>query len=190
LQRQYPGLDVRLSANNQISDLRADDIDLAIRYCPAAAAPPHAIHLFDETIAPVANPSVGAHRVATPEALAELPLIEFDDPRPWLHWRNWLSAQAYRNASRRGILRFNQYDQVIHAALAGQGVALGRLELIQSWIEGGQLVVAAPGGAAVPSPNAFWLIHATGQPREDVRRVAAWICSEAAGITAAARLSG
>jgi DNA-binding transcriptional LysR family regulator len=127
LQRQYPGLDVRLSANNQISDLRADGIDLAIRYCPASAAPPLAVHLFDETIAPVANPSMGAHLVTTPEALAELPLIEFDDPRPWLHWRNWLGAQGYRQASRRGILRFNQYDQVIHAALAGQGVALGRL---------------------------------------------------------------
>ena len=184
LQRQYPGLDVRLSANNQISDLRADGIDLAIRYCPASAAPPLAVHLFDETIAPVANPSMGAHLVTTPEALAELPLIEFDDPRPWLHWRNWLGAQGYRQASRRGILRFNQYDQVIHAALAGQGVALGRLELIQSWIDGGQLVVAATGGAAMPSPNAFWLIHAREQPREDVRRVAEWIRSKAAGIAA------
>jgi len=143
-----------------------------------------AVHLFDETIATVANPSMGAHLVTTPEALAELPLIEFDDPRPWLHWRNWLGAQGYRQASRRGILRFNQYDQVIHAALAGQGVALGRLELIQSWIDGGQLVVAATGGAAMPSPNAFWLIHASEQPREDVRRVAEWIRSEAAGIAA------
>jgi len=182
LQRRYPELDVRLSASNQISDLRADGIDLAIRYCPASAAPPHAMRLFDETIAPVANPALGVTRVTSAEALAELPLLEFDDPRPWLHWRNWLGAQGYRQASRRGILRFNQYDQVIHAALAGQGVALGRLELIQPLIEGGQLNVVTTAGALMPSPNAFWLIHATESPREDVRHVAAWIADEAARV--------
>lgn len=186
LQRRFPQLDVRLSANNQISDLRADGIDLAIRYCPASAAPPHAIHLFDETIAPVANPSLGATRVASAEALADLPLLEFDDPRPWLHWRNWLSAQGYRQASRRGMLRFNQYDQIIHAALAGQGVALGRLELIRSLIEGGQLGVVTTAGAAMPSPNAYWLIHATDSPRQDVRHVADWIAEEAARIRSGA----
>lgn len=187
LQRQHPHLDVRLSANNQISDLRADGIDLAIRYCPASAAPPHSIHLFDETIAPVANPSLCATHVRSAEALAQLPLLEFDDPRPWLHWRNWLGAQGYRQASQRGgILRFNQYDQVIHAALAGQGVALGRLELIQPLIEGGQLNVLTTEGAAMPSPNAFWLIHGTERPREDVRHVAEWIGEEAARVRSGA----
>ncbi|MBU65659.1 MAG: LysR family transcriptional regulator [Cupriavidus sp.] len=186
LQRQHPHLDVRLSASNQLSDLRADGIDLAIRYCAAAAAPAHAEHLFDETIAPVANPSLGATRVRSAKDLAALPLLEFDDPRPWLHWRSWLGAHGYRQASRRGILRFNQYDQVIHAALAGQGVALGRLELIQPLIEGGQLHVVTSAGSAMPSPNAFWLIHASDQPREEVRHVAAWIRAEAARVTSAA----
>lgn len=186
LQRQHPHLDVRLSASNQLSDLRADGIDLAIRYCSAAAAPAHAEHLFDETIAPVANPTQGATRVRSAKDLAALPLLEFDDPRPWLHWRSWLGAHGYRQASRRGILRFNQYDQVIHAALAGQGVALGRLELIQPLIEGGQLHVVTSAGSAMPSPNAFWLIHASDQPREEVRHVAAWIRAEAARVTSAA----
>ncbi|AZG15902.1 MULTISPECIES: LysR substrate-binding domain-containing protein [Cupriavidus] len=186
LQRRHPQLDVRLSASNQISDLRADGIDLAIRYCPASAAPSHAIRLFDETIAPVANPSLGVGRLASAEALADLPLLEFDDPRPWLHWRNWLGAQGYRHASRRGMLRFNQYDQMIHAALAGQGVALGRLELIRALIDGGQLSVIASAGAAMPSPNAFWLIHATETPRDDVRHVADWIAEEAAAVRSGA----
>ncbi|RZT36682.1 LysR substrate-binding domain-containing protein [Cupriavidus agavae] len=190
LQRQFPRLDVRLSASNAISDLRADGIDLAIRYCPASAAPPHAERLFDETIAPVANPSLGAQAVASAEALAGLPLLELDDPRPWLGWRNWLSAHGYRQAARRGILRFNQYDQVIHAALAGQGVALGRLELIEPLLAGGQLHVLTTAGAAMPSPNAYWLIHATEQPRDDVRHVAAWIREEAARVRPGAAPAG
>ena len=78
------------------------------------------------------------------------------------------------------MLRFNQYDQVIHAALAGQGVALGRLELVRPLIDGGQLVIVPTALQAPPSPNAYWLVHASADPREDVRCVAEWICQEAA----------
>lgn len=182
LQRRYPHLDVRLSANNQISDLRADGIDLAVRYCREAAAPVDALRLFGETIAPVAHPSLGVEAVEKVDDLARYPLLDFDDPRPWLQWRSWLNQRGFRQASKRGILRFNLYDQTIHAALAGQGVALGRLELIQPLIEGGQLAVVSALANTVPSPNAYWLIHANAHPREDVRRVAEWIRSEAAKV--------
>jgi DNA-binding transcriptional LysR family regulator len=184
LQKAYPELDIRLSANNQISDLRADGIDLAVRYCREAAAPGNAVRLFGETLAPVAHPSLGARLVRSVDDLARLPLLEFDDPRPWLQWRSWLKERGYRQASKRGILRFNQYDQMIHAALAGQGVALGRLELIQALLDGGQLAVLNTSCATVASPNAYWLIHASEQPRDDVVHVAQWIEAEAARIGA------
>ena len=113
------------------------------------------------------------------ELLARLPLLEFEDSRPWLQWRTWLNDRGWRQASKRGILRFNQYDQVIHAALAGQGVALGRLEIIQRLLLDRQLVSVRLAGTPAPSPNSYWLIPADEAPREDVRRVATWICEEA-----------
>ncbi|GLC92270.1 LysR family transcriptional regulator [Cupriavidus sp. TA19] len=183
LQKTHPHLDVRLSASNRISDLRAEGIDLAVRYCRDAAAPPGAVRLFGEHIAPVAHPSLVrevAGAAGHDEALLRLPLLEFDDPRPWLQWRSWLEPGGYHQASQRGMLRFNQYDQVIHAALAGQGIALGRLELVRPLIDGGQLVIVPTALQAPPSPNAYWLVHASDDPREDVRRVAEWICLEAA----------
>ncbi len=179
LQRSHPALDVRLSANNQVSDLRTDGIDLAVRYCRDAAAPASGTRLFGETIAPVAHPSLAADFSRPLEALARLPLLEFEDSRPWLQWRTWLNDRGWRQASKRGILRFNQYDQVIHAALAGQGVALGRLEIIQRLLLDRQLVSVRLAGTPAPSPNSYWLIPADEAPREDVRRVATWICEEA-----------
>ena len=179
LQKTHPHLDVRLSASNRISDLRAEGIDLAVRYCRDVAAPPDAVRLFGENIAPVAHPSLLAELGQHDEALLHLPLLELDDPRPWLQWRSWLEPRGYRQASQRGMLRFNQYDQVIHAALAGQGVALGRLELLRPLIDGGQLVLVPTARRAPPSPSAYWLIHATTPAREDVERVAEWICQEA-----------
>ncbi|WP_042882929.1 LysR substrate-binding domain-containing protein [Cupriavidus necator] len=180
LQKTHPHLDVRLSASNRISDLRAEGIDLAVRYCRDAAAPPDAVRLFGENIAPVAHPSLVAEVDQHDDALLQLPLLEFDDPRPWLQWRSWLEPRGYRQASQHGMLRFNQYDQVIHAALAGQGVALGRLELVRPLIDDGHLVIVPTALQAPPSPNAYWLIHASAHPRDDVKRVAEWICREAA----------
>lgn len=179
LQKTHPHLDVRLSASNRICDLRAEGIDLAVRYCRDAAAPPDAVRLFGENIAPVAHPSLVSGVGQHVDALLQLPLLEFDDPRPWLQWRSWLEPRGYHQASQHGMLRINQYDQVIHAALAGQGVALGRLELVRPLIDGGQLVIVPTALQAPPRPNAYWLIHASAHPREDVKRVAEWICREA-----------
>lgn len=190
LQRLHPQLDVRLSASNLVTDLRAGGIDLALRYCSDADAPATAERLFGETLAPVAHPRLVAEAARDPATLAALPLLEFDDPRPWLQWRGWLPARGahgLRPARKRGIVRLNQYDQVIHAALAGQGVALGRLELLQPLLAGGQLALLQGVGGPQPSPYAFWLLLAERQPRADVLRVAGWIRAEAATVTSSAR---
>ena len=181
LQRLHPHLDVRLSAGNQLIDLRADGIDLAIRYCAAADAPADAVRLFGESLAPVAHPTLVAEVARDPATFARMTLLELDDPRPWLQWRGWPGT---RGRSRRGVLRLNQYDQVIHAALAGQGVALGRLELLQPLLREGQLALLPELGVARASPFAFWLLQRDLSPREDVRRVAAWIRDEAASLSA------
>ncbi|HEX7689243.1 MAG TPA: LysR substrate-binding domain-containing protein, partial [Burkholderiaceae bacterium] len=78
-----------------------------------------------------------------------------------------------------GVLRFNQYDQVIQAALAGQGVALGRFPLLQPLVDDGRLVLAAPDEPPLETRYAYWLITADATPRDAVRRVAEWVESEA-----------
>ena len=110
-----------------------------------------------------------------------LNLLEFDDPgRPWLQWGPWFSAQGLPAARPQGVLHFNQYDQVIQAALAGQGVALGRLALIRPLLDDGRLVcVGTPDGGG-SNRHAYWLIQAEAAPREEVRRVADWVRAEAA----------
>ena len=49
---------------------------------------------------------------------------------PWLDWRAWLAANGEPELKPAGSLRFTLYDQVIQAAVGGQGVALGRMPLI------------------------------------------------------------
>lgn len=180
-QQLHPKVDVRVSANNRIGDLRNDDIDLAIRYTTAALAPKGSIRLFSESVAPVAHPSLGVKLHKSVNTPLKWSLLEFDDPsHPWLQWRDWLTATEWAEAKPQGVLHFNQYDQVIQAALAGQGIALGRLELIQPLIDEGRLVVIAQPRIKKEAGHSYWLIQADEQPREDVRRLAAWIEKEAA----------
>ncbi len=179
-QKLHPGVDLRVSANNRLSDLRQDGIDLAIRYAAQAPTAEGVTRLFGESVAPVAHPSLGIKSLRSKQVLSKVALLEFDDPlHPWLQWTDWLAAMGWADVKPNGVLHFNQYDQVIQAALAGHGIALGRLELIQPLIDGGRLVQLAAPQRGAQADRAYWLIHAEAHPRAAVRQVAAWIEAEA-----------
>jgi LysR family transcriptional regulator, glycine cleavage system transcriptional activator len=178
-QQHHPDIDLRISANNRLVDLRNEGIDLAIRYCPPSSAPRGAIQLFAETLAPVAHPSLCVQPLERPEQISQYFLLEFDYERRYhLQWADWLSAMGWAAAKPKGVLRFNQYDQVIHAALAGQGIALGRLELLGTMLSDRRLVALSRPRAA-GNEYAHWLIQGDAAPREDVLDVMAWIRSQA-----------
>ncbi len=182
-QALHPGVDLRVSANNRVADLRQDGIDLAIRYATPSAVPEGAVRLFGETLIPVAHPSVGVKSIASAKALATLSLLEFDDPQhPWLQWADWLATMGLSAAKPRAVLRFNQYDQVIQAALAGHGVALGRLALVQPLLDEGRLIRLAPVPRTSEVTHAYWLLRAHERPRKEVSQVADWIEREARPI--------
>jgi len=177
-QALHPGVDVRLAAGNALSDLEREGIDLAIRYCDAAQAPPGALHLFDEIVVPVASPALAA-RAFAPGALLEHTLLELDDaPRTWLHWHAWLRARGIRRKPPRS-LHFNQYDQVVQAALEGHGVALGRLALVEPMLGAGRLAAQLEEARRVPG-RGYWLLDGVDAGRADVALFRAWLLHELA----------
>lgn len=178
LQQRHPSLDVRVAANDKPLDLRAEGIDLGIRYASAEAAPSGATRLFDESIIPVAHPSLGLARL-DPHSLSQQVLLEFEGPRrPLLRWADHLGAMGLADVRPRSILRFNQYDQVVQAALSGQGIALGRAALVEPLVADGRLIALGDGPART-SGYAYWLYRADDAARQDVADVADWIIGEA-----------
>lgn len=174
-QKRHPGIDVRVAASNAVLDLAAEEIDLAIRYCSQVNAPAGAVRLFDETIAPVASPALRVRNIEARRELAKCVLLEYEDRRHWLGWGDWLASRGLTTAQARGVLRFNQYDQAIQAAVAGQGVALGRLELIRSMLEDRRLEVLLRSRGTSRTHCSYWLIQAEQAPRQDVCHVIDWI---------------
>ncbi|WP_063550097.1 LysR substrate-binding domain-containing protein [Burkholderia territorii] len=188
LQARLPDVDLRVAANDKVLDLRAEGIDLGIRYCPRERAPAGALHLFDEVVVPVAHPALAARPVTDAAAIAEHVLLEFDGPpQTQLQWRAHLHAAGLGDARPKGVLRFNQYDQVIHAAIAGQGVALGRLALVAPMLADGRLAVLGPHSHALSDAYGYWLFRHDPAPRREVADVRDWILAEAAECDAAIR---
>jgi LysR family transcriptional regulator, glycine cleavage system transcriptional activator len=180
-QEAYPGIDLRIAASDRVEDLRGEGIDLAIRYCKREAATENGEQLFGDTVVPVAHPSLGLDGLDSEHTLERHFLLEFDSPNfPWLQWQEWLVSQGWGAAKPRGMLRFNQYDQVIRAALAAQGIALGRVELLGSILSEGKLKVLTAARAGPITAYGYWLIKAKSKPRPDVLTTARWITSQAA----------
>jgi LysR family glycine cleavage system transcriptional activator len=185
-QRSGPDIDVRVAATNRVMDLERDGMDLALRFCSDDLAPPGAIRLFSEVLVPVAHPSLGVTAIEDAAQLRRHVLIDYDDSsRPWLQWKNWLRAAGHKTgASANGRLLFNQYDQVVQAALAGQGVALGRLALVGKLIAEGQLALATR-QPPVTTDHAYWLLERRGADSRALSAVRDWILAEAAQARAA-----
>ena len=79
-----------------------------------------------------------------------------------------------------GRLSFSGYEQIIAAAIAGHGVALGRSPLLKDALEAGELV--APFTRSADPSRAYYAIvssHAQGRP--EVAEFVAWLKREADG---------
>ncbi len=187
--RLHPEVDVRISANNQVLDLDRERIDLAIRYCPSRAAPAGSVRLFGEEILPVCSPALLRDRkrpLKTPQDLRHHVLLHFDEPHrptPWLTWNVWLETAGVPDLEPADSLRFNHYDQTIGAALAGQGVALGRRPLVRKLLADGALV--APFSLGSVTDRAYFIVRTPATAgRPDVAHFVEWLIAEAATMTA------
>jgi LysR family transcriptional regulator, glycine cleavage system transcriptional activator len=186
LHEQHRAIDVRIAASNRVLDLKAEGIDLAIRYCAEAAAPPGAERLFGEHLLAVCHPSLTAALGEPAEVVRRSVLLEFDDPRrPWMHWAQMLAAAGLSAVRPRAIMRFNQYEQVIQAAVAAQGVAVGRVALVEPMLADGRLVALPSFGVKEVSKEAYWLIRSASEAHRDVETVALWIRRESAELASA-----
>jgi LysR family transcriptional regulator, glycine cleavage system transcriptional activator len=184
-----PTLDVRVAANNQILDLDRERIDVAIRYCPVGAAPAGAIRIFGEEIVPVCSPALlrdQAHPLRVPADLRQQVLLHFDDVDrsiPSLSWNVWLEAAGIADLKPAASLRFSHYDQVVNAALGGQGVALGRRPLVRNLIADGSLVMPFPQASVVD--RAYYIVRtAATSARSEVDDFVQWLITEGAETAA------
>lgn len=182
--RLHPELDVRISAETRVLDLERDGLDLAIRHGPPTMVGPHALRLFGERVFPVCSPKLmndPDKPLREPADLRHHVLLKYDDPdgrHPWMHWRTWLEVERLTDLRPAGSLVFSGYEQIIPAAVAGYGVALGRSPLVRKLIASGELVVPFK-RSADPARGYFIIVSKASASRPEVAGFVAWLKEEA-----------
>lgn len=183
LRKRAPGLEVLIDASVKLVDPARDDTDCVIRYGLGAYPGLAVDKLFSEAVLPVCSPELadqyGLFR--GPDALLGVPLLHEDGPErdtSCPEWSTWLRGNGVDLRVGDPGMRFNQSSLVLDAAMAGQGVGLGKLRLIEADLASGRLV--SPFGA--PQPVEFSYYFAATPAKARLARVGLfrdWLLAEA-----------
>ena len=184
--KTHPAVDVHIKATWEVVDLEREGIDLAIRDCAIANAPAGSTYLVGEHLAAMCSPqymkeSRAARRpLVKPEDLRHHVMLHFHDPTgrfPWLSWATWLEAMGVEDLVPAGMQSFDQYDQVLHAAVHGQGVVLGRITMASQYIREKRLVALF--GKPQQIARAFHAVPSKRSgDRTEVREFVDWLREE------------
>ena len=186
-----PEVDVRISATYKTINLERSLVDVAVRYCAPEEAPEGATRLFGEELFPVCSPTLldGSPRpLRRLKDLEHHVLLHMDGAFGFLDWGTWLAAQGCFDLRPAASLRFDGYEQMIGAALSGQGVGMGIGRLVSGLIGEGRLV--APFSKSLEGQRAYYVIRSsvTGG-RSHVEAFVDWLVGEAKVVLGQDRLS-
>ncbi|KGD93359.1 LysR family transcriptional regulator [Achromobacter sp. RTa] len=176
----HPDIDLQLLPDIALADVAGGEVDVAIRYGRGAWPGVRARLLMAERLSIVCAPGLiaGKKRPRAPEDLLRYPLLASHAKHPF-EWDAW--AQRYGlDLSRVRPVRLHDYNIVVEAALAGQGLAMGRHRLIGAQLASGALVEALPGATLEAPRIGWWFVTPRGALGDAARRFHSWLEQAAA----------
>lgn len=181
----HPSVDLRLDVTERMVDFHSEDPDIGVRYGGGRYPGLMAELLFEEEVFPVCSPAlVGSdgRALREPADLANYTVIhdaniEYDAAFPT--WRKWFASVGIAGLSPAHELHLNSSFLATQAALAGQGVLLGRSIIVADDLAAGRLM--RPFGLQSCSANcAYYVVHrADALDRAEVAAFRHWILSQA-----------
>ena len=174
-----PDIDVRIDADDALTDFRRDNVDIAIRYGRGVYPGLSSTPLLQDIVFPVCSPTLidAAHPLRAPEDLKHHTLLHDVDVVE--DWRSWLHAAGLADIDASRGPRFSHSAMLIEAAIAGQGVALARRSMVAQDLREGRLV--QPFTLSFKAEFSYWVVcpeSTAGKPK--IAEFRAWLLEEAA----------
>jgi LysR family glycine cleavage system transcriptional activator len=169
-------LAVRFHVSDELIDLAAGEVDVAIRGV-ITPAPGYVSHfLMNQVFTPMASPSfLAQHKPQVPADLLKLPRLSPNDE--W--WNLWFASVGLPgyDPDRDPGIRFDSQVLDGNAAVAGHGVAVINPAMFPESIKAGLLV--APFDSYTVEPRGFWLVYPEHKRRlAKVRAFRDWLLAE------------
>lgn len=162
--RLHPDLDLLVRSEIRPIDFRTEDVDVAIRYSRHAPAGLRVDHLMGEDLFPVCSPSLlnGLHPLRRIEDIRHHTLIHDGagtEANAWQAWRPWLKEAGIDDIDPRRGPAFTDSTLIYQAAIAGEGIAIGRSALAGDHLASGRLI--RPFAVERRSELSYWIVSAT-----------------------------
>ena len=152
------------SIEDEVPDMVREGLDLAVLHVRHGMLAAGDRLLFSETIFPVCSPSLGF--IGGREELPRQTLLQEDHiSSPEKDWRTWLELLGCGASTRATIVRFYTFNATLAAAMAGAGIALGRVPLIDAELSSGRLVRPFP-DVSLPGSWDFVIRRRPGAERD------------------------
>lgn len=174
--RKNPGTVLNIGSRSEPFEFASEDFDVAIHY--GKPVWPHATcsYLCSEIIVPVASQALlDIHPVRTARDLQNANLLHLTTRLQ--SWTEWFAANECEDISAYRGNRFDQFNMIIEAAIAGIGFALLPKYLVESELASGQLVV--PVDSTMQTENSYYLVVPEGrQLTSTTQAFNSWILGE------------
>jgi LysR family glycine cleavage system transcriptional activator len=180
----HPEIDVRIWASSLARGQTWEGCDLAIKYRTASYPGVRIENFLTETVHPVCSPGYLARRGVALHDPADIPsahLIHDEGMVPieeFPTWRLWLDRFGATAVDDSAGLRFTQSFLTVQAALAGQGIALGRSVLVADEIAAGRLVRPFADAEFPVSFSYYLLTDERAEKRTEVDLFRNWLRAE------------
>jgi DNA-binding transcriptional LysR family regulator len=151
--------------------------DLGVRLLPPEDSDSIEPQLAQEVVIPVCSPDYAARfgTLDNPTRVQKHTLIRFDEPR--FSWKMYFEEAKINRLTATKEVTFTDYSVVLHAALAGQGIALGWHHVLQYAIQHGLLIYA--GSHTYVSGDFYQLVCNKNCPNDkEVKQVSEWLINE------------
>jgi len=167
---QYPEIDVLIQTEYRMVDLRAEEVDVAIRFGrPGLNAGLDAQLLANENVTPVCSPALLTKPAGTYEKAELMRFTLLNSTvrmvhEPWMSWDLWLQEAGLKGDDFLHGPRFSDPLLILRAAIAGRGLVLGRSMLVRDHLANGRLVAPLPGWVK-PIHSAYFVVTTAEKAR-------------------------
>ncbi|RKF36683.1 LysR substrate-binding domain-containing protein [Paraburkholderia fungorum] len=173
---RYPNVDLSLHMHADVSPPDPYPFDIGIWHRRVEEPGFQIRKLLDDQVVAVCSPALLArYPDFRLEQLVDMPLLRFSRRG----WRDFFEAAGIQGSEPvRGPI-FDDPGLLLHATVAGQGVATARLQMARDFIERGELVRL--GQVQIPASLDYFFTWRDGHPREDaISQFYRWVKSRLA----------
>lgn len=170
----YPHIDLELHLAIPFLDVKAEDVDVEVRFGTGQYGQFKTTLLLDEPVFPACGREyydrINGNTIRNPADLKHLTLLR----SPLEPWKPWFTQANLDWQEPTVGTQFNDVGCLLEAVAANQGVALVRPRMAQRWLATGQMVRLLD--LEAKSPHAYYIVEkAQGPVKNEMQLFVEWL---------------